>query len=293
MVVDRRLLVTGAGGQLGRALARLVPSGTFLSRQALNVCNVEAVFEAFDEYLPEIVVHAAAYTGVDAAETDRQTAGRVNVVGTRVVAEAAEKSGAIFVYPSSDYVFSGDKDGEYSEEDETGPLGVYGDTKLQGETMAERAERHLIVRTGWVFGEGKNFVRTIIEVAKGGATPPSPQPPRDEVAVVDDQRGRPTYALDLAEGILALLGREATGTFHLAGSGEPATWADLAELALNAAGLRTKVRRVSTAEYYAGRPGPIARRPMNSVLDCSKADALGVRLRPWKEAVEAYVKEHL
>lgn len=281
MGLDKRLLVTGAGGQLGRALARLAPDAVLLDRRQLDVCDFEAVAHAATHHRPDVIVHTAAYTKVDAAEGDPGGARAVNVEGTRAVASAAQKIGALLVYPSTDYVFDGNKDVPYTEEDPTAPLSVYGKTKLEGERLASQIDSHLIVRTSWVFGEGHNFIRSILGAASQ----------HQELTVVGDQRGLPTYALDLAGGILGLVAQGATGLFHLAGGGDPATWADLAEKALELTGSSTRVRRVSTGEYYSGRQGPVAPRPANSVLDCSKAAAMGVGLRPWPEAVSEYVKE--
>jgi dTDP-4-dehydrorhamnose reductase len=279
------VLVTGAGGQLGRALGALVPEAVLLSRADLDVTHREAVERAVARHRPAVVVHAAAWTAVDAAEADPEGARAVNVGGTEAVARAAERVGALLVYPSTDYVFGGDLGRPYREDDRPAPLSVYGRTKLEGEAAARALDRHLVVRTSWVFGEGRNFVRAVLGRAARG----------EELRVVADQVGLPTYALDLARGILALVEAGVTGTFHLAGGGAPCAWADLAEAALGAAvraGLLRdppSVRRVSTAEYDSARPGPVARRPAYSVLDCSKAAALGVRLRPWREALEEYV----
>lgn len=181
------------------------------------------------------------------------------------------------VYPSTDYVFDGSKQ-SYKEDDPTGPLSVYGRTKLEGERIVQSFERHLIVRTSWVFGDGHNFIRSILTAAAAGKP----------LSIVDDQRGRPTYAVDLAGGIRDLLQHEAVGVFHLAGGGDPCTWADLAEEALQGS---APVNRVGTDEFVGSRTGPYAPRPANSVLDCSKAAFLGVTLRPWREAVAEYVKE--
>lgn len=273
------LLVTGAGGQLGRALGRLEPGAVLLDRGRLDILDRAAVVQAIVRRRPAVVVHAAAWTKVDDAESDPEGARRVNVDGTRSVAEAAARAGALLVYVSTDYVFPGDKRDGYRETDATGPRSVYGRTKLAGEAEAAAFGRHLVVRTSWAFGEGHNFIRSILEAA---AT-------RDELAVVDDQRGLPTYAADLAEGLLALAETGAEGLFHLAGGGGPGSWADVAEVALSEARSATVVRRISTAEYLEGRAGPVAPRPTSSVLDCTKAAALGVALRPWREAVAAYV----
>jgi dTDP-4-dehydrorhamnose reductase len=247
-----------------------------------DVTDRDQVHKVLEKLRPEAIVHGAAYTAVDAAEADPDAAWAVNAEGTRAVAEAAEELGARLVYLSTDYVFSGDCTRPYTEDDPPAPLSVYGATKLAGERFAAEVEGHLILRTSWVFGEGKNFIRAILRAAAGR--------PGRQLDVVDDQRGRPTFAVDLAAGILRLLEGQAAGTFHLQGGGEPATWADVAEAALAAAGIDAGVRRVSTAAYDAGRPGPVARRPANGVLDCSRAAALGVTLRPWREAVEDYVR---
>lgn len=281
MGLDQRLLVTGSGGQLGRAFGRLFPDAVLLDRQALDVTDRDAVLKTVSKFRPELIIHTAAFTKVDGAEADPDSAQAVNVRGTEAIAAAAERTGAFLVYPSTDYVFSGEKHGAYREDDPTGPLSVYGSTKLQGEKVAAGVDRHLIVRTSWLFGEGHNFVRTVTQAART----------QRELPIVDDQWGRPTYALDLASGILQLLDKRAKGLFHLAGAGSAATWADLAEEALRLVGSRVRVIRVATAEYLAQREGKVAPRPANSVLDCSKAAALGVTLRPWQEGLAAYMGE--
>ena len=256
-----------------------------LAREDLDVTEGGAVAAAIAGHAPDVVVHAAAWTAVDAAEAAPDEAWAVNVGGTEAAARAAANADALLVYPSTDYVFSGDADRPYREHDATKPRSVYGRTKLDGEAAARTAPRHLIVRSSWVFGDGDNFVRTIVERARAGGP----------LEVVEDQVGRPTYALDLARGILDLVGGGHTRTFHLAGGGEPCSWADLAEGALQAAkqaGLiegNPQVDRITTERWAAGRPGPVADRPRYSVLDCSRAESVGVRLRPWQEAVEEYI----
>jgi dTDP-4-dehydrorhamnose reductase len=281
MGFDKPLLVVGAGGQLGVALSDLVPGAIHLDRKALDITDRDAVGAAVATHKPEVIVNAAAYTRVDAAEADPEAAFAVNTRAVGILAEAASRAGALLVQPSTDYVFPGTKQSPYVEDDATGPLSVYGKSKLEGEEAALSAGRHLVVRTSWVFGQGANFIRSVVGAAKT----------RDELTVVDDQWGLPTYAPDLAEGLLRLVDSEARGIYHLAGGGAPATWAGLAEFVIEAAGIGAKVRRTSTAEYYAGHGGPVAPRPAYSVLDCSKAAALGVELRPWREAVVAYLEE--
>lgn len=275
-----RLVVTGGRGQLGRALGARVPEAVLLDIDELDLTDGDAVVRTLCDLRPEAIIHGGAYTAVDAAESDPEGARAVNAGGTRAVAEAAAALRARLVYVSTDYVFGGTLRQPYPEDHPTAPLSVYGATKLEGERVTAAVEDHLIVRTSWVFGEGKNFIAAILGAART----------RTELSVVDDQWGRPTYAVDLAGGILDLLERGATGIFHLQGGGEPGTWADVAEAALAAAGSATTVARVTTAEYDAGRTGRTAPRPPYSVLDCSKAAGLGVALRPWREAVEDYVK---
>ena len=284
-VVGPRILVTGAGGQLGAALRAVHPNGTFLTRSELDVTDDDAVVAALEDHRPEVVVHAAAWTRVDEAESRSVEARAVNVGGTTAVVRAASKVDALVVYPSTDYVFAGDRRHPYEEDAPRSPLSVYGRTKALAEDAVTDYPRHLIVRTSWVFGEGRNFVRAILDLAST----------RDTLEVVGDQIGRPTYAPDLAAGLLALVDRGATGTFHLTGGGEPCSWAELADAAIASAVVAAVLPRkpvvtpVTTDQYRATSGGGIAPRPRYSVLDCTKAAELGVKLRPWREAVGEYV----
>jgi dTDP-4-dehydrorhamnose reductase len=211
----------------------------------------------------DLVLHAAAYTDVDGAEADPQTAAAVNVGGTQHAAEL----GAPLVYVSSDYVFDGTKRTPYVESDPPNPLSVYGRTKLNGEAVV--GEAAWIVRSSWLFGwTGTNFVRTMLRL---GAE-------RDEVAVVDDQRGCPTYVGHLAEAVRELV-HLPRGVWHLAADGD-CTWAELAEAIFEEAGLDCRVRRITTAEL--GRPAP---RPAYSVLRSERAGA--PRLPHWREGLRA------
>ena len=281
-----RLLVTGAGGQLGRAIQARCPGGAFLAKSDLDVTDDDAVAAAMERHRPDVVVHAAAWTRVDEAEAQPLEVRRVNVAGTRAVLRAAADAGAVMVYPSTDYVFSGGARRPYVEDDTPEPLSMYGRTKLEGEHSVSDYDRHLIVRSSWVFGDGRNFLRTILDQARV----------KEELQVVGDQIGLPTYAVDLAAGILELVDLGATGTFHLAGQGDPCSWAELAEAALSSAVVaallerRPAVRPVRTDEYRALRDGELAPRPAFSALDCTKAANLGVSLRRWREAVAEYVR---
>lgn len=256
-----RVLVTGADGQLGTAL-----------REAFARDEVVALTRAeWDVTLPpptdlpavDLALHAAAWTDVDGAEDDPQTATAVNVGGTRHVAEL----GAPLVVFSSDYVFDGHKRAPYVESDGPNPLSVYGQTKLLAEGAA--GKEAWIVRTSWLFGwTGTNFVRTMLRL---GAE-------RDEVAVVDDQRGCPTYVGHLAEAVRELVQRP-PGVWHLAAAGD-CTWAEFAEAIFAEAGIRCRVRRISSAEL-----GRRARRPAYSVLRSERPGA--PRLPHWREGLRA------
>jgi dTDP-4-dehydrorhamnose reductase len=251
-----RFVITGAGGQLGRALAEEFPAAVALSHADWDVTLPP----------PELggslglVLHAAAWTDVDGAETDPQEAAAVNVGGTRHVAEL----GAPLVYYSTDYVFDGRQAEPYVESDAPNPVSAYGRTKLFGEGAA--GEQAWIVRSSGLFGPtGTNFVRTMLDLARE----------RDEVAVVDDQRTAPTYVGHLAAATRELLKRP-FGVWHLAAQGD-ATWAEFAEAIFEQAGLGTRVRRISSAEL--GRP---AQRPANAVLRSAK-DAPA--LPHWREGL--------
>ena len=246
------ILITGAGGQLGAALAEAFPSARALSRADWDVAEPYPL----DEW-PELVLHAAAWTRVDDAEAEPDGARRVNVEGTRNVVEL----GAPVVYFSTDYVFDGRKGEPYVESDEARPLSVYGESKLAGERQVREG---WIVRSSWLFGPtGHNFVRTMLRL---GAE-------RDGIAVVDDQRGSPTYVGHLAQAARELLALPG-GTWHVAADGE-CTWADFAEEIFSNAGLTCTVERISSADY--GAPAP---RPAYSVLRSERQHA--PRLPHWR-----------
>jgi dTDP-4-dehydrorhamnose reductase len=236
------VLITGAGGQLGTALAEVFPDARAVTRAEWDVAEPYPFAQR-----PDLVLHAAAWTKVDAAEADPEGASRANVDGTRNVAAL----GAPVVYYSTDYVFDGTKNAPYVESDPPGPLGVYGRTKLEGEREVRDG---WIVRSSWLFGAtGHNFVRSMLRL---GAE-------RDEVSVVDDQRGSPTYVGHLAEATRELLERP-YGIYHVAADGD-CTWADFAEAIFQEAGLTCRVSRITAAEF--GAPAP---RPAYSVLRSEK-----------------------
>jgi dTDP-4-dehydrorhamnose reductase len=252
---ERHVLITGAGGQLGTALAEAFPDADARSHAELDVTQPLSV-----DPRPDVVLHAAAWTDVDGAETNREAAEAVNVVGTMNVASL----GAPVVYYSSDYVFDGAKTTPYVESDGTSPLSAYGHTKHLGEREILEG---WIVRSSWLFGAtGHNFVRTMLRL---GAE-------RDEVAVVSDQRGCPTYVGHLASATQTIL-ELPYGVYHVAADGE-ATWAELAAAIFEEAGLRCRVKPITTVEL--GRAAP---RPAYSVLRSEKPGT--PRLPHWREGL--------
>ncbi|HEY5478171.1 MAG TPA: dTDP-4-dehydrorhamnose reductase [Gaiellaceae bacterium] len=262
---SRRVLITGSAGQLGHALAEAFAADE-VSGVDLAEWNVADPAPAWLE-APDLVLHAAAWTDVDGAEADPGGAEKANVAGTRNVAAL----GAPLVYYSSDYVFSGTKREPYLESDPTGPRSVYGRTKLEGEQAA--GERAWIVRSSWLFGAtGHNFLRTMLRL---GAE-------RDEVAVVDDQRGCPTYVGHLAEATRRIV-ELPFGAYHVAAGGE-CTWKEFTEAIFEQAGLSCRVRAITTAEL--GRPAP---RPAYSVLRSEKPET--PRLPHWREGLRACLDE--
>ena len=290
------VFVTGAGGQVAWELERRAAAAKLsikaLGIEQLDIADAKAVHAAVTAAAPKVIINAAAYTAVDKAESEKGLAFAVNRDGPAHLAAACSTRVIPLVHISTDYVFDGQSGRPYFEDDATRPLGVYGESKLAGEA-AVRAflDRHVIIRTAWVYGvHGHNFVKTMLRL---GAE-------RDFLRVVADQRGAPTFAGDLAETLLTLSCRllnevppgEAYGTFHYTGGGS-VTWHGFAEkifdLAAPKLGRRPKVDAITTAEY----PTP-AKRPANSVLDCSKiARVHGIMQRPWEAALQEMLAETL
>ena len=282
-----RIVVTGAGGQVGAELARSTAWAdddqvTTLTRAVLDITDGQAVTATLDRLRPDVVVNAAAYTAVDAAEDDEETARSVNATAVGHLADWAEAAGARLIHVSTDYVFDGTKDDWYVETDAIAPIGAYGRTKAAGEAAARRATDHVILRTAWVYGAlGNNFVATMLRLGHE----------RDELAVVADQTGCPTSAADIANAIIRLVDEapDVRGTYHLA-SPTSATWHEFATAILADridAGL--VVRPITTAEY----PTPAAR-PANSRLDSSALRGVsGIGVRNWQDALGEVVAELL
>ena len=272
-----RIFFTGSEGQLGHELAEVLKGEELLlGRRPEQDITDEKIITQIHEFRPDVVIHAAAYTDVDGCENSRNLAHRVNAVGTHHVAGAAEKSGAMLVYISTDYVFSGLKRSPYVETDNPHPINVYGQSKLEGEQFVRQScSRYVVLRTSWLYGRtGKNFVGTIINMAAQ----------KDELRVVDDQIGCPTYAKDLAGAIAAIIQMEAYGLYHAAGQGV-CSWFEFAEEILKLAGISKKVIPISSQKLNRA-----ARRPRNSALSKQRINSLGIRLRPWQEALDEHIK---
>ena len=279
-----KVLITGAGGQLGRALQATAPSGAELS--AIDVDDVDLTDEAMltarlAVEAPEVLINAAAHTAVDKAEEEEELARAINSDAVRIMAGAMEQSGGKLVHVSTDFVFDGTSERPYRPDDERAPLSVYGRTKAQGEDHLRDSD--LLVRTSWVYAAGgANFVRTMIRLMNE----------RDELGIVADQVGSPTWATSLAQTIWGLIAKGASGTFHHSDDGK-ASWYDFA-LAIaedaHAQGLIKRIpeiKPIATSDY----PTPAAR-PTFSLLDCSKTrELLGDTPTPWRENLRAMLKE--
>jgi dTDP-4-dehydrorhamnose reductase len=273
-------LILGARGQLGLALRAEFPEARFAGRDEFNIADPASyVSFPFAEY--DVIINASAYTAVDLAETaeGRREAWATNVTGVGMLARACTDSGTTLVHVSSDYVFDGESARPYLETDPLCPLGVYAHTKAAADVVVGTVPRHFIVRTSWVIGEGNNFVRTMASLAARGVNP----------AVVNDQIGRLSFTDDIARGIRHLLFTRALfGTYNLSNSGDPVSWADVAQRVFALTGHDpARVTGVSTAEYFAGKEG-IAPRPLFSVLDLARIEATGFTIPTWDEKLAEY-----
>jgi dTDP-4-dehydrorhamnose reductase len=264
----RRILVTGAGGQLGLEIVRAFTGDDVIAADhaALDVSDRDSVLQAATSSAPDIVVHAGAWTAVDGCEGDPDRAFRVNAIGTRNVAEAARRVGAWLCYLSTDYVFDGRKSEPYVEWDPPNPVSVYGRSKLAGEL--EIGSDSTIVRTSWVCGlHGSNMVKTILRLARE----------HEKLSFVDDQRGQPSFADDVARAIRRLAVERRPGVFHVTNQGV-VSWYEFARVVLEVADLDPdRVRPIPTADLDPPRPAP---RPANSVLDNAAFRLSGLPLLP-------------
>lgn len=287
----KRILITGAVGQLGLALYQLLKqnkeyelirtdafASIDTSVQVLDITEEVAVQAFVDNNNPDIIINCAAFTAVDLCESEQDKAYRINALGAKYLALAADKIGAKLVHVSTDYVFDGQGSVSYTEEMPTNPISVYGKTKEAGdEFVLACCSKSFILRTAWVYGEGKNFVKTMLRLAQN-----SPK-----VRVVADQFGTPTSALELARAIIFVMETESYGIYHATCEGKT-SWYEFALTIFKEAGLDTEVEAINTSEY----PTP-AKRPMYSVLD-NKAfrERHGYYMKDWKEAFLEYMKQN-
>ncbi len=279
-----KILLTGASGQVGYELERSLQGlgeVIALDRARMDLADLDQVRDLIRAIKPGLIVNPAAYTAVDKAESEPDLARRINAEAPAVMAQEAKALGAALVHYSTDYVFDGSKNGAYREDDATGPINVYGQTKLEGElAIAASGVDHLILRTSWVYGmRGKNFLLTMMRLAKE----------RDELRVVADQHGAPTWSRTIADSTAHILAQARAGgapwwsthggTYHLSSQGQT-TWFDFTCEILKTAGLECKVLPIASFEY----PVP-ARRPQNSVLSSDKLRASLCDLPDWKTAL--------
>lgn len=280
-----RILITGAGGMVGRALvAHCAGRGDEVlahERDTLDITDAGAVREVFERERPGAVVNCAAWTDVDGCELNPELAALVNAEAVEILAAGSRRAGASFVTISTDYVFDGRKqEGFYTQRDDPAPESAYGIAKLQGERRAQRASaRTVVVRTGWIFGAGgKNFLATVVERARRG----------EQLKAIGDAYGTPTYAPHLAARLRELAERDLPGTFHVVNDGEGTSFLEFAREAARVAGVEhaeiESVRMDSLA-----RPAP---RPRNSRLRCLLSEAIGLAPLPdWREALSDFAKE--
>ena len=269
-----KILLTGAGGQLGRELSRLLPQKGHevipLARTDLDITDSGAVGQIVREYSPDLVINAAAFTGVDAAETETEAAYAANALGPRNLAVACERAGCELLHIGTNYVFDGMLDRPYEPFDPPNPLGAYGRTKLAGDEYVMRlCRRWYVVRTAGVYGEGANFVRTMLRLGRE----------RDEIRVKDDEFVSPTWARDLADGIVKIAESGEYGLYHLTNSGS-CSWYEFTLEIMRLSGMEVRVTPVPSADFPLPAP-----RPANGVLSGPGSS----RLRHWREALAEYL----
>lgn len=289
----RKILITGSNGQLGRALRNeyagddvtLIQTDVVEGEDivALDITKVEQVMEIVTKYQPDVIINCAAHTNVDKCEEQWDLAYQINAIGPRNLSIAATKVGAKMIHISTDYVFRGEGSQPITEFDEPGPVSAYGKTKLEGERFVQQfSDRWFILRTAWLYGDGKNFVKTMLRLAEN----------HDEVSVVCDQKGTPTSAVELAKLIHHLEPTDNYGVFHATCEGET-NWADFAEEIFAIAKTGTKVKHVTSEEYAQMNPAS-AKRPSYSILeDYMLKLTSDFRMADWKEALQIYMEQLL
>lgn len=278
----KKIIVTGCNGQLGRAVNKQYAGNTEYELvntdvAELDITSVDKVMELVGEVKPYAIINCAAYTAVEACEKEEDLAFRINAIGARNLGIAAEAVGAKLMHISTDYVFAGNGTRPYRETDPTGPQGAYGRTKLAGEEFVkEFSSRHFIIRTAWLYGDGKNFVRTMLRLAETN----------DKVRVVRDQVGSPTSASELAKAIAYLLPTDNYGLFHGTCEGD-CSWAQFTEEIFRLAGKSTIVEGITSEEY-----GAAVKRPAYSILENYMLKmTTDFMFKDWHDAIAEYLKE--
>ena len=278
-MLDSEIFIVGARGQLGTALQAQYPGAGSADIDELDITNHDSVTR-YDWNGLKVILNAAAFTNVDGAETaeGRVASWKVNATAVGYLAEAAAAHDITLVHVSSDYVFDGTAS-PHKEDEPFSPLSVYGASKAAGDLMVSAAPKYYILRTSWVIGEGKNFVRTMLDLGHRGISP----------TVVADQVGRLTFTTELVRAINHLLTTGAAyGTYNISNEGTPASWAEITRSIFSIAELNNTVTDTTTAEYYAGKEG-IAPRPLQSTLDLSKIQSTGFESRDWQDDLRTYI----
>ena len=277
-----KFFITGINGQLGYDINLELKNRWYTeilspTRQEVDITNKESVDKAILEFKPNVIFHCAAYTAVDKAEDDKENCYNINVIGTKNIVEAAKEVGAKVVYISTDYVFDGTKDGYYKEDDKTNPINYYGETKFLGEQETRKYDNHIITRISWVFGiNGKNFVKSMLNLAET----------RDELNVVADQIGSPTYTKDLSKVLVDLALSDKTGTYHVTND-DICSWYDFAKYIFASNNVNIKLNPITTSEYPTR-----AKRPNNSKMSKEKLVNDGFTMLPtWQDAIDRYNEE--
>ena len=280
-----KILITGSNGMLAKSVRKRLSGNELICTDVedLDITNLESVLKYVKEVKPAYIINCAAYTAVDKAETAGEIVEKINAEGPENLAKAAKENDAVLVHISTDYVFGGDLDIEkvYKEDDSKSPVTAYGVTKLHGEEkIKQNTDKYYIFRTAWLYGDGNNFVRTMLKLGDA----------KDEISVVCDQHGSPTYAEDLANIIAQAIEKKIPyGIYHATNQGYT-TWYDFTKAIFECTGTVCKVNPVTTEKYIEMMKITQAKRPKNSKLSKEKLLAQGIEVPEWKDALKRYLK---